>query len=1042
MLTAFCMVTLIGAISFVKDNPTQKDIEAAADLTISNFSQLKSFAEAVNGGNDYAGKTVLLMDDIDCGGENFSGIGGGEMGNDITGSGNTFYSFKGSFNGNGFCISNVKLTGYYYHFHREIAGQKKYDRYHKYYSGLFINLEGTVSNLRVSNCSFNITRQADKPMTGYTIYYDYYFYGFVANRTASGTISSCWIDGTSGYTGVGTIKDVMLSNGIINSSGTSITSANNVSGLTWSAEGGRDIYETYPWYYSSQYKNGWPRLRVFMKDWLTINFQAETGGSVNPTYIEIPGDAGSVGIDNLKNSTITLLDQVITATADTQNGYYFDTWRIDSATLATAVFERESFLVKFEPASYADGTRTGELKITVNGATNTRTEWYIFNGETLSASQSVVLTAQILTYKFKDKDLNSVEIKYTVYGEKYKYSSYQNTIQITSDLTIQPIIDVKTFTVTAKAADGSDITSDKVWTVEYGSKVDYIKSGSILKFTFGGDVIKYTAQSGYKYEKIIIKRSGEEVESSALANITGDIEIQPVLARWYIVTFAPAVDELGNIDKATITSAQNQIDVKENTRITSSLSQNGKMLTYSYNGKEITYEANQYYVLNNGNNNLTITGDQTITPIVKFHACKVTIENTSKDTEADNQYMAKMTVDEQEKTTYTFVVEYGKTVEVTSPESGTYTYTFSSDQVITFTTGDKYEIDSYGLDESGTLTSYSFDNTEEKQKVISPTFKVKTYKLTVESNIGEELEAYEIYYGSTVTYSANLSLSDNSKFELTYNCIYNPFAKKTYEETDYFLEYYKINDVANYLDDFVIYNENIVVKSDISIKLEFATFVTIEFTNPGTGIASVSNIGTYNVRTGSGIIATKPEYPEKYLTYKITDQTRTIEVKYTLEQYYTVEDLDISEFGNGKIQTSEIITPIVKFNACIVTMTKTDTFGVATMLVSGDSYGTTNDGIFVVEFGTEIEFESSQSGGKFTYVYTFKYGEAIVATVTYGVQDNKYAMESEITEEERVWYTKLGEDKKSKEDSLTEDKGTEYIICPIFDYKKYSGELA
>lgn len=42
---------------------------ADADLTIGSYAELKAFADAVNGGDGFEGKTVLLTADISLGGE-------------------------------------------------------------------------------------------------------------------------------------------------------------------------------------------------------------------------------------------------------------------------------------------------------------------------------------------------------------------------------------------------------------------------------------------------------------------------------------------------------------------------------------------------------------------------------------------------------------------------------------------------------------------------------------------------------------------------------------------------------------------------------------------------------------------------------------------------------------------------------------------------------------------------------------------------------------------------------------------------------------
>ena len=75
-------------------------------IWIHNASELEAFAKAVNNGNSYQGKTVRLACDIDCSGvDNFPVIGTDDMirPNDLK-------SFNGTFDGNGYTISGLKMS--------------------------------------------------------------------------------------------------------------------------------------------------------------------------------------------------------------------------------------------------------------------------------------------------------------------------------------------------------------------------------------------------------------------------------------------------------------------------------------------------------------------------------------------------------------------------------------------------------------------------------------------------------------------------------------------------------------------------------------------------------------------------------------------------------------------------------------------------------------------------------------------------------------------------------------------------------------------
>lgn len=97
-------------------------------VTISTKDQLFTFAEAVNSGNDYSGKTVVLTADIDLLNAAWTPIG------------QSHADFAGTFDGNGHTIKNLKVT------QSSSAGQ--------YNSvGLFGWLNGAVKNLTIDGAT-------------------------------------------------------------------------------------------------------------------------------------------------------------------------------------------------------------------------------------------------------------------------------------------------------------------------------------------------------------------------------------------------------------------------------------------------------------------------------------------------------------------------------------------------------------------------------------------------------------------------------------------------------------------------------------------------------------------------------------------------------------------------------------------------------------------------------------------------------------------------------------------------------------------------
>jgi len=72
------------------------------DLVIATAAELKAFRNAVNEGNSYKDKVVKLAADINLGGEEWTPIGGDDS---------YVNNFAGTFDGNGFTVSNFKFNG-------------------------------------------------------------------------------------------------------------------------------------------------------------------------------------------------------------------------------------------------------------------------------------------------------------------------------------------------------------------------------------------------------------------------------------------------------------------------------------------------------------------------------------------------------------------------------------------------------------------------------------------------------------------------------------------------------------------------------------------------------------------------------------------------------------------------------------------------------------------------------------------------------------------------------------------------------------------
>ena len=113
------------------------DAEDTNIIKISNVAELMGFAQSVNAGTSYAGKTVVLTDDIDLNNVSWTPIGRiGKTSTDFT------YAFKGTFDGQNHTISNLNVSN-------------------EGWGGLFgIAHSATISNLEISGATITGNRMA------------------------------------------------------------------------------------------------------------------------------------------------------------------------------------------------------------------------------------------------------------------------------------------------------------------------------------------------------------------------------------------------------------------------------------------------------------------------------------------------------------------------------------------------------------------------------------------------------------------------------------------------------------------------------------------------------------------------------------------------------------------------------------------------------------------------------------------------------------------------------------------------------------------
>lgn len=160
---------------------TTEVTESEGTYTISTAAELAWVAQQVNkenGNNTFSGKTVKLANDIDLGNQNWTPIGS-----------TSTKSFKGTFDGDGHVISNMKVTS-------ATEGNNN-----DAYAGLFGYVNSShIQNLGVKG-EINITTDKDLYVGGIA--------GRITGRT-SGYIDNCYTDVTIKTTATGSYKSCSI----------------------------------------------------------------------------------------------------------------------------------------------------------------------------------------------------------------------------------------------------------------------------------------------------------------------------------------------------------------------------------------------------------------------------------------------------------------------------------------------------------------------------------------------------------------------------------------------------------------------------------------------------------------------------------------------------------------------------------------------------------------------------------------------------------------------------------------------------------------
>lgn len=168
---------------FVYINEKDAVTEENNTLLLNTAGQLSSFATAVNGGNTFSGTNVALGADIDLNNMNW------------TPAGTSTDAFKGTFDGQGYTIRNLKISGLD----------------NSTIVGLFGRLNGTVRNLVIDGADISHTSDGNGGIG--VVAGSIYNTGLIENVTVrnANIAGNRWTGGIVGYI-YGSVKDCSVSN--------------------------------------------------------------------------------------------------------------------------------------------------------------------------------------------------------------------------------------------------------------------------------------------------------------------------------------------------------------------------------------------------------------------------------------------------------------------------------------------------------------------------------------------------------------------------------------------------------------------------------------------------------------------------------------------------------------------------------------------------------------------------------------------------------------------------------------------------------------
>ena len=354
-------------------------------VAIYTVDELVAFAKAVNAGNNYSGKTVILGADIDLSNREWTPIG------------NSTTNFKGTFDGNGHIISNLKITGY------------------KSDVGLFgVTSDGAVKNLTVENASVSGRLNV----------------GVVAGTPYTSTYTNITVKGDVEVNGMAYVGAVGGKNAY--ASWTDVTvEANEGSYVKAISEENGNAYRTYVGGVVGFMGEGSHTFKNVISNIDVIGSTIDVGGITGIAHY------GNSFVNCVATGNVTITDAPEAADAE-EIGGIAGVWHNETGytvTFTDCVFEGK-LSVNFEEVDLSDNTITGAKYKASGEGTLVITNYYEDGGATYALNG---VNGDVTLYKvpadYTGKTFNVAEGTDKIGGYAFAYNSGIETIVLPTSVT-------------------------------------------------------------------------------------------------------------------------------------------------------------------------------------------------------------------------------------------------------------------------------------------------------------------------------------------------------------------------------------------------------------------------------------------------------------------------------------------------------------------------------------------------------------------------------------------------------------------------------